>query len=189
MGFFSWITSDTKRSIPNVYQNTHPTFPVHMITEDGRVFTETKYEGYGVFGGKDFYVLAAELNGFKCDNDEETRNNFFTKIWNKGVEKDGVKLTYREDFDNYQSSINIDGIGITTPNELVRKHGWSYWSISDSADTQDFVDAGFKMPKLVENLPQDIVKEWDSIPYPESCPDQGYFYEDEDDYWDDEDEY
>ena len=34
-----------------------------MITRDGRVFFEKDYEGYGVFGGKDYYELVAELNG------------------------------------------------------------------------------------------------------------------------------
>lgn len=63
MGFFSWKTSDTKVSIPNKYQQAKPTFKVHMITSDGRVFTEPCYEGYGEFGGKDFYELLAELNG------------------------------------------------------------------------------------------------------------------------------
>jgi len=52
MGFFSWKTSDTGESIPNHYSN-RPVFKVHMITEDGQVFTEDNYEGYGVFGGKE----------------------------------------------------------------------------------------------------------------------------------------
>jgi hypothetical protein len=62
MGFFSWKTSDTQRSIPSSYSN-RKKFPVHMITEDGQVFTENDYDGYGEFGGKDFYELLAELNG------------------------------------------------------------------------------------------------------------------------------
>ena len=62
MGFFSWKTSDTRRSIAN-NSSSLPVFRVHMITRDGRVFTEKDYEGYGIFGGKDFYELVAELNG------------------------------------------------------------------------------------------------------------------------------
>ena len=38
-----------------------------MITPDGRTFTERNYEGYGEFGGKDFYELLAELNGLGSD--------------------------------------------------------------------------------------------------------------------------
>jgi hypothetical protein len=68
MGFFSWNTCDTGESIANTY-STRPTFPVHMITPDGRVFTEENYEGYGEFGGKDFHELLAELNGLESDRD------------------------------------------------------------------------------------------------------------------------
>jgi hypothetical protein len=103
-----------------------------MITEDGRVFTETEYEGYGVFGGKDFYELLAELNGAK-------------------TREEGIDIAFKNN-----SSGDYNGM--------------------------------FKMPKIVENLPKDIVKQWDSIPYPESCPDQGYFYCDEDDDDDDDDD-
>jgi len=71
MGFFSWNTSDTKRSISNAYSS-KDTFTVHMITEDGQVFTEDEYEGYGKFGGKDLYELVAELNGI-TEGDEETK--------------------------------------------------------------------------------------------------------------------
>jgi hypothetical protein len=46
MGFFSWKTCDTNRSIANVYSD-ELTFDVYMITPDGRVFHETHYDGYG----------------------------------------------------------------------------------------------------------------------------------------------
>jgi hypothetical protein len=72
MGFFSWRTSDTERSISNEYSKLD-TFTVHMITEDGVIFTEHNYEGYGVFGGKDFYALVAELNGFTQGTQDEKR--------------------------------------------------------------------------------------------------------------------
>lgn len=62
MGFFSWKTSDTNRSIANKYSG-YPTFEVHMISPDGQVFTEKDYEGYGGFGGKDYHEFLAELNG------------------------------------------------------------------------------------------------------------------------------
>ena len=66
MGFFSWHTCDTDRSIANNASD-RETFEVHMITPDGRVFTERDYDGYGEFGGKDFYELLAELNGLGSD--------------------------------------------------------------------------------------------------------------------------
>ena len=64
MGFFSWITQDTNRSISNVYSSLN-TFPVVMVDNNNNQWVEMSYEGYGVFGGKDFYELVAEMNGKK----------------------------------------------------------------------------------------------------------------------------
>lgn len=62
MGFFSWITQDTGRSIANQYSNRKP-FTVYMHDDKGNVWKEDNYEGYGEFGGKDYYELVAEMNG------------------------------------------------------------------------------------------------------------------------------
>jgi hypothetical protein len=72
MGFFSWKTQDTNRSIPNFYSN-RPTFPVTMTDNKGNKWTETRYEGYGIFDGKDFYELLAEMNGKESDRSEGIR--------------------------------------------------------------------------------------------------------------------
>ena len=66
MGFFSWKTQDTDRSICNQYSNRQP-FPVVMIDNKGNKWEEYNYEGYGEFGGKDFYELLAEMNGLESD--------------------------------------------------------------------------------------------------------------------------
>ena len=66
MGYFSWKTCDTDRSIAN-NDSGRETFKVHMIKPDGRAFTEEDYGGFGVFGGKDFYDLLAELNKLGTD--------------------------------------------------------------------------------------------------------------------------
>lgn len=62
MGFFSFKTNDTKRSIPNVYQDVRETFGVYMLDDKGNHWYEPAYEGYGTFGGKSFYELLAEMN-------------------------------------------------------------------------------------------------------------------------------
>lgn len=137
MGFFSWNTCDTGESIANNCSG-RETFKVHMITPDGRVFTENDYDGYGIFGGKDFYELLAELNGIQGDRD---------------------------------AAIDLCFAG--NPN---------------GDDTP-----GVIYPKLVKDLDDDVVAQYKSLPNPESCEAQGFFYgdddeeEDEDD-WDDEDE-
>ena len=62
MGFFSFKTQDTNKSICNTYSGKR-TFIVYMMDDKGNVWKEDDYEGYGEFGGKDFYELLAEMNG------------------------------------------------------------------------------------------------------------------------------
>lgn len=61
MGYFSWVTSDTKKSISNC-DSLRPTFPVYLLCPDGTKILETNYQGYGVFGGQDVYALLAKWN-------------------------------------------------------------------------------------------------------------------------------
>lgn len=71
MGLFSWITMDTNRSIPCTYSSRKP-FPVTMTDDKGNQWHEPEYGGYGEFGGKDFYDLVAEMNGYTEENMPET---------------------------------------------------------------------------------------------------------------------
>lgn len=63
MGFFSWKTQDTNKSIANRYSS-RPTFTVYMVNPLNldEYYKEDNYEGYGVFGNKDYYELLAEIN-------------------------------------------------------------------------------------------------------------------------------
>ena len=68
MGQFSWFTQDTRRRIVNgEYRK------VVMTDNKGNKYVEECYGGYGEFGGKDYYVLLAEMNGYSlqdCGGDE-----------------------------------------------------------------------------------------------------------------------
>ena len=66
MGFFSWKSEG--RSISNVH-SIRGAYTVYMVAPDGRRWREDAYEGYGEFGGKDFYELLAELNGEESNRD------------------------------------------------------------------------------------------------------------------------
>jgi len=70
MGQFSWFTQDTNRQICSTkgYQT-----KVFMVDNKGIHYPESNYEGYGVFCGKDYYVLLAEMNGFSSDSSNELR--------------------------------------------------------------------------------------------------------------------
>ena len=70
MGFFSWKTSDTKKSISNIY-SVRGAFPVYVLCPDGGIIEEKVYEGYGDFGGRDIYALLAEWNAPEECYDED----------------------------------------------------------------------------------------------------------------------
>ena len=81
MGFFSWITQDTNRSIANNY-STRSTFPVTMTDNKGNKWHEKDYEGYGIFGGKDFYQLVAEMNNLEgLTGDVENDRGLGIDLW------------------------------------------------------------------------------------------------------------
>lgn len=140
MGFFSWRTMDTDKSISNNYSS-RGAFKVDMLDDKGNVWTEPDYEGYGVFGGKDYYELLAEMNGVTSDLEGEAYTDY--------MRGKGISIAFKD-----------NGSGDHT--------------------------FAVKYPNLVEEA-----KGWRYNYYgPDSCPDQGYFYDDENnDYWDDEEDY
>jgi hypothetical protein len=73
MGFFSFKTQDTRRSIAN-NASSKPTFNVYMVDNQGNEFFEPSYSGYGVFGDKDYFVLMAEMNGLYDESDQRMRS-------------------------------------------------------------------------------------------------------------------
>jgi hypothetical protein len=92
MGFYSWKTLDTNKSISNIYSS-KGALPVVMVNPlTGEMFEETSYEGYGEFGGKDYYELLAEINGkstrsdgihLECENTEEYISPLLLELNNK----------------------------------------------------------------------------------------------------------
>lgn len=62
MGQFSWYTQDTHHRIVN-----DEDYKVVMTDDKCNQYVEHCYEGYGVFGGKDYYELLAEMNGLPSD--------------------------------------------------------------------------------------------------------------------------
>jgi len=63
-GQFSWMTQDSNKQIGSEKQNT---IDVYMYDNEGNKWKETRYDGYGVFGGMDFYDLVATMNGYDAD--------------------------------------------------------------------------------------------------------------------------
>lgn len=60
MGFFSFKTTKGE-SIRNAFSS-KGAFKVFMIDNKNNVYPEFAYQGYGVFGNKDFFILTYEMN-------------------------------------------------------------------------------------------------------------------------------
>lgn len=172
MGFFSFITSDTNRSIPNVHSR-RKTFPVYMVTEDGKIYEEKEYDGFGVFGGKDIYILIAELNNL-CPNctQEDHRMAGIALVYKTIITNGKTTYTKGKDFTNWNKE--IPGIN-RSANELVHILGWKTEYPNGYGDLNIAAEKGYKMPKLFEDRAS--ANRWEELGYPLSCADQGYFYE------------
>ena len=60
-GQFSWMTHDTDEQIGSEKENT---IDVYMVDDQGNSYHEPEYDGYGNFGGEDYYDVLATMNGF-----------------------------------------------------------------------------------------------------------------------------
>ena len=80
-GQFSWLTHDSNTQIGSEKQNT---ISVTMFDDKGNKWAEEKYEGYGKFGGKDYFELLAEMNGIENANRKDGIDIAFGKKKVKG---------------------------------------------------------------------------------------------------------
>ena len=64
-GQFSWFTQDSNQQIGSEKENTLRV--VYMIDDKGKKYAESNYEGYGEFGGMDYYELLDVMNGGSGD--------------------------------------------------------------------------------------------------------------------------
>ena len=93
MGFFSWYTQDTGESIANNYSS-RPTFTVFMVDDKGNKWREDDYEGYGVFGGKDYFQLLAEMNGIAIGDLDKDRDAGIDLTFKDSPEGDNPNCKY-----------------------------------------------------------------------------------------------
>jgi hypothetical protein len=117
MGFFSWRTQDTDRSIANNY-STRKTFTVVMIDNKGNKWVEQSYEGYGVFGGKDFYELLAEMNGFVSE--KGLTYEIDSEAYTDEARGFGISLAFKD------NGSGIATKGVLYPNLIEQAEGWVY---------------------------------------------------------------
>jgi hypothetical protein len=65
MGMFSWKTQDTYDAIRNNVAINDKRARAYMHDNKGNIWEELNYEGYGVFGNKDYFQLLAEMNNLE----------------------------------------------------------------------------------------------------------------------------
>jgi hypothetical protein len=86
-GQFSWMTQDDGEQIGSEKQNT---ITVYMHDNEGSSWKEIDYEGYGVFGGLDYYSLLAKMNGYP----EEDRGDGIDLAFGKKKPKNSKKVLF-----------------------------------------------------------------------------------------------
>ena len=85
-GQFSWMTYDTDKQIGSESQNT---IDVYMYDDKGNQWYEKRYEGYGEFGGMDYYELLATMNGYSEDD-------LIKKYKGKDMRDIGIDLAFKK---------------------------------------------------------------------------------------------
>lgn len=85
-GQFSWITYDTDKQIGSESQNT---IDVYMYDDKGNQWYEKRYEGYGEFGGMDYYELLATMNGY-------SEEDLVKKYKGKDMRDIGIDLAFKK---------------------------------------------------------------------------------------------
>ena len=91
-GQFSWLTHDTGRQIGSERSNT---IDVWMFDNQGNSWFEKGYEGYGEFGGMDYYELLAKMNGYS-DEDLEGYKGTFKELRAVGIDLAFDKLKTKD---------------------------------------------------------------------------------------------
>ena len=91
-GQFSWMTQDTDEQIGSERENT---IEVWMYDNEGNSWYEKRYEGYGEFGGMDYYELLARMNGYS-EEDLEDKKVLKAMSYGKEMRDIGISLAFEK---------------------------------------------------------------------------------------------
>lgn len=179
VGYFSWLTGDTKESIPVAgYEYDEPR-PVFMLRPFGMSsYREDSYDGYGNFGGKDAYELLAEMN---------LNPDIAAKMSESDLRSAGVALgvgNYYEDSETGRKYAFFHEPFPGTDVEWIRKNYSEPLQQFEMKSANDLIDEG----RLIRRDYREAMKfplkfsfdpnaEYEKIGESVSCPDQGFMYE------------
>ena len=163
-GQFSWMTQDTGQQIGSQDENK---IPVYMFDDKGKYYYENDYDGYGVFGGMDYYELLDKMNGGEGDRGRGIDLAF-------GKEKTGSEILFpalvtKPDKFNYRTH-NFAVEAETDPNQ-----SWYEPEEDDFYDQNDEEEYGYndEEEELDEN--KENLKESVKILDRQADLDQAYF--------------
>jgi len=91
-GQFSWMAQDTGEQIGSERENR---ITVYMYDNEGNQYKEAKYDGYGEFGGMDYYELLARMNGY-TEEDLEAVKGPFKELRQLGIDVAFDKLPTKD---------------------------------------------------------------------------------------------
>lgn len=181
MGQFSWFTQDTDRQIGSQPENT---IKVTMFDDKGNSWEERNYEGYGVFGGKDYYELVAEMNGWNEDNYKENDEvmaqelrdvgiHIYFDEENKGYKFPGLRQVY---LPHHVKMHDFTKKPIDDPNQ-------SWYSGDDEYDEDGYFERGGEVVYTEDELKYALGVDDDYEHWVELAFQRGYKYDESKDEW------
>jgi hypothetical protein len=160
-GQFSWMTQDTGQQIGSQDANK---IPVYMFDNKGKYWFERDYEGYGVFGGKDYYELLDQMNGgsgnrskgidLAFDKSKEggtlfpalvvgpSNFNYKTHDFTKEAEHDPNQSWYDASYEDEDEDEDYGGFG-----DMDREEDYEY---SDEEELEEGFQGQFYAPEYLE---------------------------------------
>jgi len=175
MGFFSFITNDSKRSVI-IGQRVN----IYLIDNRGNVYTEKQYGGYGKFGGKDIFILFAEMNNltlpfYKTENSENEDDEGDETEDNEGEDEKNEDDENEDSEDTESSKIEKTKKNKDSKIKQLRSYAINKWYHSNNSSQLKIGDSiewfpndEYIYPNIVENCKSKWVNKM-----PKDCPEQG----------------
>jgi hypothetical protein len=202
MGYYSFLTADTRESIP-VVDSGLPIRTVHLLQPDGLPpISEPAYEGRGVFGGVECYEWIARMNlpadavPMDAVASEESSERPLRRLTDDQLHAVGLSLSCGRYFVHPASGdrfcIFHEGPDLVDP--TIVRHAITYSapvpgygrSANDMVADGTIEDRHFEIARPLK-LSFDPTARYEDLPASEDCPHQGIYYPDEDDLDDDDD--
>lgn len=163
MGQFSWFSVDTEQPIYNDKPEGYQTVTMVYKDEDGDIqrVTETNYEGYGEFGGIDFYDAVAWMNGLKLEDDKGELRQLGIDFYFSEVEGFFPQLFLDEAPSDDKIDFSIAPIGDPNQGWSVKEPDYDY----DEFNTYDDWDDDWDDDDWDDEDEDDDSDEWDDDEY------------------------